>query len=184
MYLFALIPPNNIDTALMSVKREIFRRTSVVSAWALRPMVPFAFYNQKPAFPDRKELPVLSAQGLSFSGTAEMNGQFFLQSDACRHLCGEIIRIVYEQDERGMLPLKDTGFSEGVSGLHLWDVSEEGSGDAEKLSKQLLTVPGPGQIIWKSCTVSLSEIETGGDYWWESVSLETIEEVKLRKLSR
>ncbi len=166
MYLAVILPPNNSETGLLKLKRRIFQETGAVSAWALKPMIPFAFMEQKPAIISRRDLPQLPPEGLAIDRIIEKSGQVCLGSEVCAGFCKELISL-----------FKEYGLSEGFDGLHLFDSSDCGylllSKDVAEMEETVLH--------WHSCTLSVYRTETKlfrNAEWWERVVLEDIFEIK------
>ncbi len=166
MYLAAILPPNNAETGLLKLKRRIFRESGAVSAWALKPMIPFAFMEQKPAIISRKDLPQLPPEGLVINRLIEKGGQVSLGSGVCAGFCKELISL-----------FKEYGLSEGIDGLHLLDKSENGYSIPVKVIKDL----DEAVVRWRRCSLSVYKTEDAlfsNDLWWERVVLEDIFEIK------
>jgi hypothetical protein len=177
LYLAAIIPPNNAETAVMAVKREIFRETSALSSWALKPMIPFMFFSGEPGKLIRKDLPALPLGGLTVDKLSQINGQYILGSEQCSAFCSELKSLFDGFDD----------CTPGLNGLHIFDCT-----DVEYAShSQILNVAenhiktlDHSVTHWRSCSLSVFRLETelfAASGWWKRVVLETLQEISFLK---
>ncbi len=178
MYIAAVCPPNNADTAFLKIKRELFYENSVVSAWALRPMVPFALFEECPEKPVRRALPVLPAGGLCFQSVSRIEKQCCLGSAQCTALCESITDLPIFLNASPKEGRTVGGFS-AVPGLHLLDSSEKGGEIAIESAEKKIAELDEAVLAWRRCSLSLFEVNFSEDLWWTEISLEKLWELPL-----
>ena len=177
MFLIVIKPPNNAMITFQQLKLELYRRTGLVSAWALPPVVPVASADACDLNITRKELPVIPDGGFELSKLKLVDSHYCLGSDSLTDFCREAAES-FAQSE---------GFSYSFCGLHLFDsreAKEEESASAVKLAGELLDNIEDSARIWKSCTL---EIFQAGTYifekqeWWKMVEYETVYSISFPK---
>ena len=180
MYFIAIYPPNNADAAFLKMKRDLFYNKSILSAWALRPMVPLAFLSGLPDKPKPADLPAVPAAGLKFDSVERLDDQLFLQSEDCVKICKDILKMPCI---RGLQPVTCPaagGFPAG-SGLHLMDCREDGSPELENLIRRNIAELDESVKNWKTCSLCLYEVEFMNEIWWKGISLQQFWEVRLHR---
>lgn len=180
MYISALCPPNNADIAFLRMKRELFHETSMLSVWALRPMVPFALFSQRPEKPERGDLPAIPWSGLKFTRISQTVDQMYLESGECLSLCAEL-RSMSCFTSVSSFDASISGGFQAVPGLHLLDLRDEGASDAEASVEQKIRILNESEVLWRGCSLSLFLADFSEGMWWEHLTLEQLWEVPLQQ---
>ena len=183
MYLAAVCPPNNADTALLELKRTLFRELSSISAWALRPMLPFAVFAGKPPKPLRKVLPPLPEGGLRFSSVERVGNQLALGSEEGGGFCRRLSELEIFRTS-GPLSSPLSGGFECCSAVHLLDTAEACAGKAADRAVELVGALDPVTTVWKTGSLKLYQAEFSDGNWWERVVLDLVWELNFPKGSR
>ncbi len=162
----------------MKLKRKLYTETGVLSAWSLRPFIPVAFFDEDNFRVERKDLPVLPAEGIAVSDVSILDGQYCLTSESCRRFCSEAAGLFCQKP----------GFSALFSGVHLFDPAECGpdlSGKLRMRVRHLLEGEAESVLNWKSCTLEVYETEpdlfSSENEWWKRVLFETVFEISFLK---
>lgn len=160
------------------MKRDIFYNLSVLSSWALRPMVPFAVFEKCPEKPARSTLPLITEPGLCFQTVSNMDDQLYLESRQAAALCKSILELPVFSEADKISGQTAGGFS-AVPGIHLLDSREEGAAEAAESIKVKAAGLEKSVLTWRSCSLSLFEAELSDDLWWTRISLEQLWELPL-----
>ena len=180
MFLIVIKPPNNAMITFQKMKLEVYRRTGLVSAWALPPVVPVASVGACDLNFTRKELPVIPDGGFELSKLKLVDSQYCLGSDSLTDFCCSAAEY-FAQSE---------GFSYSFRGLHLFDsreAKEDESISAVKLAGELTDNIDESVKIWKSCTLEIFQAEADifkKQEWWKMVEYETVYSISFPKTRR
>ena len=166
MFLAAICPPNNAFTHFLKLKQELFRQSASLSAWALRPMVPFCLTGDEVPEPEKSRLPRLPERGISAAELLVEGDQLYLGSEELSEYCGRLTSALFPQAEPS-----GCGFPV-CRGLHLADLSEKpGMLD---VARSLFTGLPESSVVWRSASLVFIKTELSGSRWWERIVLEEL----------
>ncbi len=143
-------------------------------------MVPFAVYSEPPEKPERGELPRVPSGGLHFGPAARLGDQLYLESDECSDFCALITRLPTFASKPRIDDQAAGGFRAG-SGLHLMDLRERGSDDAEEVVMNKIEALDDSVSLWQTCSLCLLKARFSDELWWKEVSLEQLWEIRLQR---
>lgn len=168
LFLLALRPPGNIERALIEVQQRLFRGYALVSALALRPLIPLAFLDSAPPEPHS----VRQDSALTSGGWITSGGTLFLQVEPA-----SLLRKLAAASGASDATARAAPFP-CEPALYLASGEPEGTTLAA-LPLELGAAPELRWVTsWLECMrLTLQEMPA----WWDSVSTETLWSVHLAR---
>lgn len=172
MFYSVIIPPNNANIELLKLKREIFKKSGLLSSWALPPQIPLQFEKEKERLIQRADIPKLVTNGMGLTEIKIINGQCVLTSE----MFLDYVKSINKSNTN-------------IPGLHLMDMSEPGADVFIDSIAELVSHLDTVVRYWRSFVVKTyktkSELFTK-TCWWEKIILEEINKfgIKLEKKTK